>query len=136
MRVVMRSGAGTGGRRMAAATAAVVGSHEELDAAVRRADEGGKLLLVRFTADWCPLCVHAKTEVEACQREFGAHAVTVDVGESTELSEELEIGKLPRVFVYSRGARVVDVVGRSEGAVTEACRKFVFASGVATEVDF
>ena len=106
---------------------------EQLKAAVDAAVAEKKLLLVRFTAEWCPLCVHAKTEVEACQRSFGVSAVTVDVGEAADLAEELEVSKLPRVMLYSRGTRVADVVGRSEGSVTEACRAFVFAEGVSQD---
>ena len=114
----------------------VISDYAELDTQMRSAGAEKKLLLVRFTADWCPLCVHAKEEVEACEKAFNVRVATVDVGTSLELAEQLQVAKLPRVMIYFDSKQVADVIGRSEGAVTDVCKKFVFSNGVAQDEDF
>ena len=110
-----------------------VTEQEELDAAVAAASRAKALLLVRWTAPWCPLCADTKLEVEDCVRAFGASACSVDLADAGELALAHGVKRLPRVFVYSEGKCVADVVGRKEGAVRDACREHAFATGVAND---
>ena len=75
---------------------------------------GGLLLIIDFTASWCPPCQMIKPHFEQMAKEFKGKAVfvKVDVDEMSQLSEQFGINCMPTFKVIKGG----DVVDTLEGA--------------------
>lgn len=84
----------------------------ELEAALARAKKEEKLLLVDFTAVWCPPCRKMEKETwpdpkVAAWLEAHAVAIQLDVDEYPELSKQYEIESIPTVLAW-RGGELFD----------------------------
>jgi len=96
-----------------AAPAAADGPFTDLgyDAAVAQANETGKLLLIDFTATWCPPCKkmeHQTWPAAEVKDWIAAHAVAiqVDVDKERELAQRFGIEAIPTVVFLKDGKEV------------------------------
>merc|ERR1711998_88050 len=84
-------------------------------------DAGDKLVVVDFTATWCPPCqriapVFSKLSEEMPEVEF----VKVDVDSNEETSAACGISCMPTFQFYRKGSKVHEFSGASEDKIREA----------------
>mmetsp|Transcript_19422 Transcript_19422/g.27453 ORF Transcript_19422/g.27453 Transcript_19422/m.27453 type:complete len:107 (-) Transcript_19422:269-589(-) len=74
-----------------------------------------KLVVVDFTATWCPPCRMIGPKFEAMAEKYpNAEFVKVDVDEAQDVAEEVGISAMPTFQFYKDGERVDELVGASE----------------------
>lgn len=52
-----------------------------------------------YKADWCPHCRELLKSIEELKKVFDLDVEIIDVDENPELAEELNIDKIPKIFV-------------------------------------
>merc|ERR1712124_206587 len=78
-------------------------------------DAGSKLVVVDFTASWCPPCQRIKPIFEAMATEHADVVfVKVDVDENAETAEACGISCMPTFQYYKDGKKVDELQGASE----------------------
>ncbi|MGD9689181.1 MAG: thioredoxin family protein [Phycisphaerales bacterium] len=75
-----------------------------------------KLLLIKFTADWCPPCkeMDATTFVDARVEEWvkqHAIAIEVDIDKHEAIADEFQVEGIPTVVALRGDARVSQTIG-------------------------
>merc|ERR1739847_119477 len=80
------------------------------------ADAGDKLVVVDFTATWCPPCQMIAPKFAALAEELGDEVVMckVDVDENAETAEACGISCMPTFQYYKDGKKVDELQGASE----------------------
>ena len=74
--------------------------------------KGDKLVVVDFTATWCPPCQAIKPKFHAlAESEQGAVFVAVDVDENAETAEACGISCMPTFQFYKGGEKVREMQG-------------------------
>jgi thioredoxin len=83
-----------------------------------------KIVVIDFTAVWCPPCKMIGPIFEAMAKDFpNAELVKIDVDDAQELSSQCGIRAMPTFQVYKDGAKVDEVTGASEQAVRAMIEK-------------
>src|SRR4029434_2852481 len=97
-----------------AAPAWVDGPFQDLafDAAAAKAKDAGKLLLLDFTATWCPPCKMMEKQTWPNENvgawvEAHAVAIQVDIDKAQELAQKFDIQAIPTV-VFLRDGQELD----------------------------
>ena len=82
---------------------------DEFDAALK----SDKLVVVDFTATWCPPCQMIGPKFVALAEELGdtVDLVKVDVDENADTSEACGISCMPTFQFYKGGAKVAEIQG-------------------------
>ena len=85
------------------------------------ADAGDKLVVVDFTATWCPPCQMIKPKFKALNQELAGAVVmiAVDVDENAETSESAGITCMPTFQFYKGGAKVDEMQGANYDGLVE-----------------
>merc|ERR1719197_334606 len=79
-----------------------------------------KLVVIDFTATWCPPCRMIAPKFEAIANETpDAIFVKIDVDEASELAEECKISAMPTFQFYKGGAKVHEFSGASEAMIRD-----------------
>eukprot|EP00928_Gymnodinium_smaydae_P096125 TRINITY_DN8427_c0_g1_i1.p2 TRINITY_DN8427_c0_g1~~TRINITY_DN8427_c0_g1_i1.p2 ORF type:complete len:105 (+),score=34.60 TRINITY_DN8427_c0_g1_i1:74-388(+) len=81
--------------------------------------KGEKLVVVDFTATWCPPCQRIAPKFEAHEATVSDYAVLVkvDVDENGEASEAAGISCMPTFQFYKNGNKVHEIQGADWDAV-------------------
>ena len=83
-------------------------------------DNGDKLVVVDFTASWCPPCKAIAPKFEAMATEFtNAVLVKVDVDKNAEASQMAGISCMPTFKLYKGGNEVDKLEGANEAKLRE-----------------
>ena len=103
-------------RATGAAAPASVEWRTDLDAALAEARADGRLVLVDFSADWCPPCVAMKHDTwpDAGVRAIVAQSyvpVLVDPDRDTASSDRYGISAIPAVLILDASGQVVARAG-------------------------
>jgi thioredoxin 1 len=93
----------------------------ELDAALAKAKAVEKLLVVDFTADWCPPCKKMDKDTWAAERvrawlAENAIALQIDVDAEPELAQRFEVQGLPTVVAFRAGEEFDRFIGYRDAA--------------------
>ena len=84
------------------------------------AKTNNKLMVVDFTATWCPPCqmIGPKFSVMATSGDYeGVTFVKIDVDENAQASEAAGITCMPTFQFYKDGAKVDELQGADEGSL-------------------
>ena len=85
-----------------------------------------KLLVIDFTATWCPPCQMIGPKFVAMAEEFGdaVTMVKVDVDENAEAAQAAGIEAMPTFQFFKGGVKIDQVRGANEPGVREAITKY------------
>ncbi len=79
---------------------------------------GDKLLVVDFTASWCPPCRRIAPMFEAWAAEFpDAILVKVDVDEAADIAAECGISCMPTFQFFKNGSMITKIEGANPPAI-------------------
>lgn len=85
-----------------------------------------KLVIIDFTATWCPPCRMIGPIFEKMAEEYtDAVFVKVDVDDASEIAEACGISAMPTFQFYKGGAKVDDLCGANEGKLKELTAKHI-----------
>mmetsp|Transcript_15366 Transcript_15366/g.22608 ORF Transcript_15366/g.22608 Transcript_15366/m.22608 type:complete len:105 (+) Transcript_15366:55-369(+) len=88
--------------------------------------ESSKLVVIDFTASWCPPCRMIAPIFEAIAAEFpNAIFVKVDVDEASDVAEACQISSMPTFQFYKGGKKVHEFSGASEAKIRDAVKKYI-----------
>ena len=81
--------------------------------------KGDKLVVVDFTATWCPPCMSIAPKFAQLAQKIGDAAifVKVDVDENEETAQECEINCMPSFQFYKKGVKLHEIEGADIAAV-------------------
>jgi thioredoxin 1 len=88
-------------------------AYVDTEAFAARVEQASGLVLVDFTADWCPPCRRLAPDLDALANEYGDSltVVKVDADEQPGLTARFGVRSLPTLMFF-RGGQVVDrIVG-------------------------
>ena len=89
------------------------------------ADAGDKLVVVDFTASWCPPCQMIKPKFhELAEKETGSIFVAVDVDENDETAAKVGIACMPTFLFFKGGKQVHKIEGADLNSINQAVEKF------------
>ena len=95
----------------------------DLDAyngAVEATKNGGKVMIVDFTATWCPPCQMIGPKFEAMASDFGDVLFRkVDVDANSAAAQAAGIQCMPTFKIYKDGAEVGKLEGASEQGIKD-----------------
>lgn len=101
----------------------VISIQEEFDAKLGNA--GDKLVVVDFTAAWCPPCKMIAPKFEEMSKEFtDVIFYKVDVDENDETAEANGIQAMPTFIFYRNGKKIDQMSGASEEKLREMITKY------------
>ena len=85
------------------------------------AESGAKLVVVDFTATWCPPCQMIKPKYHALADELGETVVCVaiDVDANAETAESCQITCMPTFQFFKNGAKVDEMQGANYDGLVE-----------------
>ncbi|CAA7024528.1 unnamed protein product [Microthlaspi erraticum] len=93
---------------------------------IKAANESKKLVVIDFTATWCPPCRFiAPVFVEMAKNNLDVVFFKIDVDELQSVAEEFKVEAMP-TFVYMKEGKIVDrVVGGRKDLIQETLMKHV-----------
>ena len=92
----------------------------DYDTAIEATKNGGKPLIIDFTATWCPPCKMIGPKFEAMAPEYEAWEFRkLDVDANAEGSQAAGIQCMPTFKVYKDGAEVGKLEGASEQGIKD-----------------
>merc|ERR1712159_817622 len=78
-------------------------------------EAGSKLVVIDFTASWCPPCQRIKPVFEALSvADSDCVFIKGDVDENSETAESCGVSTMPTFMYYKNGEKVDELVGASE----------------------
>lgn len=87
-----------------------------------------EIVIVDFTASWCPPCKMIKPVFEELAKEHQDNAkiklIKIDVDENSETSEACEIKSMPTFMVYKNGEKVEEWGGANEAKLREKVKEY------------
>jgi len=84
------------------------------------------VVLVDFTAKWCPPCQQLGPVLEKLCKQEEITLAKYDIDESSSVSDSLRIASIPAVFAYSHGKAISKFAGNlPEASVLDFIRKAV-----------
>ncbi|XP_061107704.1 thioredoxin-like [Conger conger] len=89
-------------------------------------DAGGKLVVVDFTATWCPPCqrIGPKFKSHSENPEFSSVVfLKVDVDEASDVSGKCEIKCMPTFQFYKNGKKIDEFSGADEEQLLQKLRE-------------
>ena len=100
-----------------------VATKAEFDAELAKA--GGKLVVVDFTASWCPPCQRIKPVFEGLEVEFSDEVlfIKVDVDENNETASSCGVSAMPTFQYFKNGEKVDELIGASESELKSKIQK-------------
>lgn len=78
---------------------------------VKVAFDEGKVVVVKFTADWCGPCKRIQPDLEKVGAETGAVLVCIDVDDHSDYAQEHGVTSIPAMVVKKRGFAGQMIVG-------------------------
>ncbi|KAG7020482.1 Thioredoxin H-type [Cucurbita argyrosperma subsp. argyrosperma] len=80
---------------------------KEFDVIIDKEKESGKLIVIDFTASWCPPCrIIAPVFAELAKAHVNVTFLKVDVDNVKEIAERFEVNAMP-TFVFLKGGKEV-----------------------------
>ena len=83
-----------------------------------------QVLFVDFYAHWCPPCQVLGPKLAKYCKDNNYCLLSVDAEENEDLTEELSIENIPRVFLFINGKKVLDFNGVND-AFLEKCTEVI-----------
>ena len=92
----------------------------DFDAAIEATKNGGKPLVIDFTATWCPPCQRIGPVYVAKMAEYPELVMMkVDVDANSEAAQAAGIQCMPTFKVYKNGAEAEKMEGASDQGLTD-----------------
>lgn len=88
------------------------------------ADNGDKLIVIDFYADWCGPCKMIAPKIEAFEKEFeDVLFAKVNVDENEDTSTECDIKAMPTFQFMKNNKKVDEITGANEVKIKETIMK-------------
>ena len=101
----------------------VIATPEEFKSLI--SDSGDKLVVVDFTASWCPPCQMIKPKFhELSEKETDVTFVAVDVDENDQVAADCGISCMPTFIFFKNGKQITKIEGADLDSITRTVNKY------------
>lgn len=78
---------------------------------IMSAIDGGKIVLIQFSADWCPACREQEPIVEEFARDYSNIVTLVKIDFDTEKQavRDYRVGSIPRTIIVDRSGNITSI---------------------------